>query len=94
MSPRFEQRSIHSLSGRVGLLGMFKKAISRVICWCLDRMIKATPENAYNIVRRGYFRADHGDYDGAIADLSMAIELVPHYGDAFRLRAMTSARTE
>jgi len=68
---------------------MFKKLISRFALWSLDRLIEPIPANAHQIVRRGYARADVGDFDGAIADFSTAIELVPHYGDAFRLRAET-----
>jgi regulator of sirC expression with transglutaminase-like and TPR domain len=66
-----------------------KQSIRRFIFWCLDGLIEVTPENAYSIVRRGYFRADCGDYDGGIADFSKAIELVPNYGDAYRIRART-----
>ena len=68
---------------------MFKKTISHFVLWSLDRMIDATPENAHQIVKRGCARADLGDFDGGIADFTTAIELVPHYGDAYRFRAMT-----
>lgn len=69
-----------------------RKSFARCVFSCLDGLIEATPENAFNIVKRGYYRADCGDYDGGIADFSKAIELVPNYGDAYRIRALTYLR--
>lgn len=67
---------------------MLKEIIVRLIIRALDRLTERTPEDAYQIVRRGCLRANVGDVEDAIADFSKAIGLIPTYGEAYRLRAL------
>ena len=53
----------------------------------LDKYIDANSEFYYGYYRRGFFKDNSADYDGAINDYSMAIALDPTYAYAYLGRA-------
>lgn len=59
------------------MLTMLKQFAVRLILRALDSLIEVTPENAFQFVRRGCVRANCGHYDDAVADFSIAIDLIP-----------------
>ncbi len=63
-------------------LGETKEAISQ-----LDKYIEANPEFFGGYYRRGFYKDNSADYDGAINDYSMAIALDPTYAYAYLGRA-------
>lgn len=63
-------------------LGKTKDAISQ-----LDKYIEANPEFYGGYYRRGFYKDNTADYDGAINDYSMSISLEPTYAYAYLGRA-------
>lgn len=54
------------------------------------KAIKESPKYAEAFSLRGKASKDMGDVDGAMRDLSHAIELNPHLGEAYYVRAQTN----
>jgi tetratricopeptide (TPR) repeat protein len=75
-------------------MGPFRKRLIRLLTRATEYVTEATPDNAYRFVRRGWLRARIGDFEDAVADFSTALELVPTYGDAYRLRAWAFLKME
>jgi len=73
---------------------MLRRLLGLAMLWCLDKMIDNTPENSYQLLRRGWFRLDYGFYEKAVSDFTLVLDLNPEYGDAFRLRALSQLRLE
>lgn len=63
-------------------LGKTKEAISQ-----LDKYIEVNPEFFGGYYRRGFYKDNTADYDGAINDYSMSIALEPTYAYAYLGRA-------
>lgn len=63
-------------------LGKTKDAISQI-----DKYIEANSEFYYGYYRRGFYKDNAADYDGAINDYSIAIALEPTYAYAYLGRA-------
>lgn len=63
--------------------GMMKEAIAD-----LDRYILNAPDEYFGYYRRGWFKDNIGDIDGAIEDYTMAVTLEPQYAYAYMNRGI------
>jgi len=54
----------------------------------LNLALKLCPKHPYLLYNRGVFKAQHSDYQAAIADFSMAIENEPYLAEAYYNRGL------